>query len=124
MMHANGARLGTPFGDAFLSIQDFAGEILRKRQTLRERKRANADRARVAEGMAARIERSIALEYASNLANKVCFSLLNLLRRLIFMLQSPVSPNDDVVSIPSGSDESGAEEPPRVSKVRISCFRR
>jgi hypothetical protein len=74
MMHANGARLGTPFGEAFLSIQDFAGEILRKRQTFRERKRANADRARVAEGMAARIERNVALEYASNLANKVCFS--------------------------------------------------
>ncbi|KAJ7933387.1 hypothetical protein B0H13DRAFT_2306781 [Mycena leptocephala] len=78
---------------------DFAGEILRKRQTFRERKRANTDRAHVAEGMAARIERNVALEYASNLANK-----------------SPVSPNDDVVSIPSSSDESGAEEPPRVSK--------
>jgi hypothetical protein len=106
-----------------LSIQDFAGKILRKRQTFRECKRANTDRAHVAEGMAARIECSVALEYASNLANKVRFPLLKLLCCFIFVLQSPVSPDDDVVSIPSSSDESGAEEPPRVSKVRAYFLR-
>ncbi|KAJ6626187.1 hypothetical protein B0H10DRAFT_1942033 [Mycena sp. CBHHK59/15] len=98
MMHTTGARLGTPFSDAFVSIQDFAGEILRKRQAFRAHKRANEDRIRVAEGMAARVERNIARELASNL-NK-----------------SPVSPSDDVVSIPSSSDESGVEEPSRIVK--------
>ncbi|KAJ6606900.1 hypothetical protein B0H10DRAFT_2228397 [Mycena sp. CBHHK59/15] len=54
MMHASSARLGTPFSDAFVSIQDFAGEILRK-----------------PEGMAASAERRAALEHASNLNTKV-----------------------------------------------------
>jgi len=76
-MHANGARLGTPFSDAFVSIQDFAGEIVRKRHTFRERKRANADRIQVAEGMAARAERRAALEHASNLDAKVLFLSLS-----------------------------------------------
>ncbi|KAJ6612904.1 hypothetical protein B0H10DRAFT_2222676 [Mycena sp. CBHHK59/15] len=98
MMHASSARLGTPFSDAFVSIQDFAGEILRKRQTFRERKRANADRIRVAEGMAASAERRAALEHASNLNTK-----------------PPASPDEDAVSIPSSSDESGADEPLRVA---------
>ncbi|KAJ7442987.1 hypothetical protein FB451DRAFT_1190319 [Mycena latifolia] len=99
MMHANNARLGTPASDIFVSIQDFAGEIIRKRHTFRERRRANTERMRVAEGMAARVERSVALEYASKVNNK-----------------SPISPGDDTVSIPSSSDESGAEEPPRTPK--------
>ncbi|KAF8187666.1 hypothetical protein K438DRAFT_1936498 [Mycena galopus ATCC 62051] len=94
MMHANNARLGTPFSDAFISIQDFAGEIVRKRQMFRERRRAHIDRMRAAGGAAARIERNAALEYAANIDNK-----------------SPHSPGEDVVSIPSSGDESGADEP-------------
>ncbi|KAJ7140796.1 hypothetical protein C8R44DRAFT_726514 [Mycena epipterygia] len=93
MMHANNAHLGTPSSATFVSIQDFAGEILRKRQTFHARKRANEDRIRVAEGMAARIERNIAL------GNK-----------------PPASPDDDTVSIPLSSDESGTEEIPRPPK--------
>ncbi|KAJ7121182.1 hypothetical protein C8R44DRAFT_736856 [Mycena epipterygia] len=97
MMHANGARLGSPFSAAFVSIQDFGGEILRRRQVFRERKRANEDRVRAAEGLAARVERNLARELASNLDNK-----------------PPVSLDDDSVSIPSSTDESGTEEPSRI----------
>ncbi|KAF8190614.1 hypothetical protein K438DRAFT_1935576 [Mycena galopus ATCC 62051] len=99
MMHANNARLGTPFSDAFISIQDFAGEIVRKRQMFRERRRAHIDRMRAAGGAAARIERNAALEYAANTDHK-----------------SPHSPGEDVVSIPSSGDESGADEPVPIPK--------
>ncbi|KAJ7814559.1 hypothetical protein B0H13DRAFT_2381686 [Mycena leptocephala] len=99
MMHANNARLGTPFSDAFISIQDFAGEIIRKRQVLRERRRANADRVHAAKGVAARLERHAALEYAANIDKK-----------------TPSPPDDDAVSIPSSSDESDPDEPPPVPK--------
>ncbi|KAJ7848046.1 hypothetical protein B0H14DRAFT_2583269 [Mycena olivaceomarginata] len=97
MMHTNNTHLGTPFSDAFISIQDFAGEIIRKRQLFRERRRANADRVRAAEGAAARIERNTALEHAANTD------------------KAPPSPNEDAVSIPSGSDGSGTDEPPPAS---------
>jgi hypothetical protein len=120
MMHANGARLGTPFSDAFVSIQDFAGEIVRKRHTFRERKRANAERVQVAEGMAARIARSAALEHAANLDAKVF--MFNSFIHASFVLisaQPQVSPDEDAVSIPSSSDESGVDEPPCNPKV---CF--
>ncbi|KAF8190677.1 hypothetical protein K438DRAFT_1935613 [Mycena galopus ATCC 62051] len=99
MMHANNARLGTLFSDAFISIQDFAGEIVRKRQMFRERRRAHIDRMRAAGGTAARIERNAALEYAANTDHK-----------------SPHSPGEDVVSIPSSGDESGADEPVPIPK--------
>ncbi|KAJ6629358.1 hypothetical protein B0H10DRAFT_2208764 [Mycena sp. CBHHK59/15] len=84
MMHASSAQLGTPFSDTFVSIQDFAGEILRKHQTFRERKHANAD---------------------------PCLKL---------DAKPPVSPDKDAVSIPSSSDESGADEPPRDPKNPLS----
>ncbi|KAF8158751.1 hypothetical protein K438DRAFT_1961011 [Mycena galopus ATCC 62051] len=90
MMHANNARLDSPPSDTFTSIQDFAGEIVRKRQTLRERKRANLERARVAEGAAARLERKAALEHATKVTDS----------------QGPRSSADDVVSIPSSEDEA------------------
>ncbi|KAJ6487289.1 hypothetical protein DFH09DRAFT_1339524 [Mycena vulgaris] len=102
MMHTNGARLGTPFSDAFVSIQDFAGKIIRKRQVFRDRQRANSDRLRVAEGMAARVQRHIALEHALNAGVKGS--------------KPPSSPNEDTVSIPSSSDESDPDEVPRTPK--------
>ncbi|KAJ7651863.1 hypothetical protein B0H17DRAFT_1147538 [Mycena rosella] len=95
LMHVNNVRLGTPPSDAFLSLQDFVGDIIRKRQVFRERQRANADRARIAGGIAAQIVHSAALEYASHVNKK-----------------APGSP-DDTVSIPSSSDESGMDGPPR-----------
>ncbi|KAJ6592547.1 hypothetical protein B0H19DRAFT_1055259 [Mycena capillaripes] len=95
MMHANNAHLGTPFSDAFISIQDFAGEIIRKRQLFRERKRANADRIKAAEGIAARLERRAALEHAAEVNKK-----------------TPLSPDEDTISIPSSSEDSGTDEPP------------
>ncbi|KAJ7508860.1 hypothetical protein B0H11DRAFT_1962916 [Mycena galericulata] len=99
MMHANSARLGTPPSDTFVSLQDFAGEIVRKQHLFRERQRANADRDRVVEGMAARVARNLALEYASKQTNK-----------------PPTSPDDDAISIPSSSDKSGACEPQPAAK--------
>ncbi|KAJ6599892.1 hypothetical protein DFH09DRAFT_1303251 [Mycena vulgaris] len=90
MMHANGTRLGAPPSSLFTAIQAFAGEIISKRHILQERKRANAERSRVADSIAARISRNAALEFATKETTK-----------------PPGSPNDETVSIPSSSDESG-----------------
>ncbi|KAJ7429207.1 hypothetical protein B0H11DRAFT_2266610 [Mycena galericulata] len=88
MMHANGVRIGSPPSAVFASIQDFAGKIIRKHCIFRERQRANVERAKSAEGMAARIERGDALEYA---AKKI-----------------PASLDEDATSIPSSSDDGMA----------------
>jgi hypothetical protein len=77
MMHSNNARLGTPLSDAFISLQDFAGEIVRKRQVIHDRKLAQADRARAAEGVAARLEHRAALEHAAHVNNNVSFFSLS-----------------------------------------------
>ncbi|KAJ7469974.1 hypothetical protein B0H11DRAFT_2238118 [Mycena galericulata] len=90
MMHANGVRLGSPPSAAFVSIQDFAGEIIRKRRIFRERQRANAERAKSAEGMIARLERNNALEHAAKTL--------------------PTSPDEDAISIPSSSDDGMAPQ--------------
>ncbi|KAJ6527303.1 hypothetical protein DFH09DRAFT_1094807 [Mycena vulgaris] len=90
MMHANGTRLGVPPSSLFTAIQAFAGEIISKRHILQERKRANAERSRVADSIAARISRNAALDFATKETNK-----------------PPGSPNDETVSIPSSRDESG-----------------
>ncbi|KAJ6525813.1 hypothetical protein DFH09DRAFT_1328831 [Mycena vulgaris] len=90
MMHANRAHLPTSPSAVFTSLQDFAGEIVRKRQLFQERQRVNADRARAASGIADRIARNAALQSASKEAVK-----------------SPSSPGCDTVSIPSSCDESG-----------------
>ncbi|KAJ7654209.1 hypothetical protein B0H17DRAFT_1146880 [Mycena rosella] len=88
------ARLGTPFSNAFVAIQDFAGKIICKRHTFRKRKRINAERAQKAEQAAARDERTAAWEHAAKAVDKV-----------------PTSPCEDTVSIPSSDDESGPEAP-------------
>ncbi|KAJ6553132.1 hypothetical protein B0H19DRAFT_1377778 [Mycena capillaripes] len=87
MMHSNNARLETPPSDTFLAIQDFAGEIVRKRHLFNDRKRARVDRVQAAKGAASRTEREAALEHAANIGNK-----------------SPHSDLEDVVSIPSESE--------------------
>ncbi|KAF8146154.1 hypothetical protein K438DRAFT_1991108 [Mycena galopus ATCC 62051] len=80
-MHANNAHLDTPPSDTFSSIQDFAGEIVHKRQALRECKCANLERARVAEGTAAHLERKATLEHVAKVTDA----------------QGPRSSTDDVV---------------------------
>ncbi|KAJ6626049.1 hypothetical protein B0H10DRAFT_2211568 [Mycena sp. CBHHK59/15] len=97
LMHVNNVRLGAPPSDTFISLKDFVGDMIRKRQVFRERQSANADRARVAGGIAVQLVRNVTLEYASNMGKK-----------------APASPDDDAVSIPSSSDESGIEEAPRL----------
>ncbi|KAJ7448071.1 hypothetical protein B0H11DRAFT_2248000 [Mycena galericulata] len=103
MMHANGVRLGKPPSATFISLQDFAGEIVRKRQLFQERQRANAERAKVVEGMAARIARNEALEYASKQNDK-----------------PPISPDADAISIPSSSDDSAGDTQHAVEKCTTS----
>ncbi|KAJ7724290.1 hypothetical protein B0H14DRAFT_3519664 [Mycena olivaceomarginata] len=93
MMHSNNARLGTPLSDAFISLQDFAGEIVRKRQVIHDRKLAQADRARAAEGVAARLEHRAALEHAARVNNNTL-----------------PSPEEDELSIPSATGDSGGDE--------------
>ncbi|KAJ7838079.1 hypothetical protein B0H14DRAFT_3870200 [Mycena olivaceomarginata] len=91
-LHSNNARLPNPSTDILTAIQDFAGEIACKRQLFRERNRAQADRARAAEGVAARAERRAALKHAAR-------------------VNKPPSTDEDAVSIPSSGEESDAEEP-------------
>ncbi|KAJ7435340.1 hypothetical protein B0H11DRAFT_2257301 [Mycena galericulata] len=106
MMHANGICLGKPPSATFISLQDFAGEIVRKRQLFQERQRANAERAKVVEGMATRIARNEALEYALKQNDK-----------------PPISPDVDAISIPSSSDESAGDTQHTV-EIRFLCFLR
>ncbi|KAJ7738034.1 hypothetical protein DFH07DRAFT_966186 [Mycena maculata] len=96
MMHSNNSRIPTPISETFIHIQDFAGEIIRKRQLIRERKHAQIDRIRADEGAAARNERRIALEHANRVNSD----------------KAMCSPDEDAVSIPSTTDESGGEDPP------------
>ncbi|KAJ7761459.1 hypothetical protein B0H14DRAFT_3594889 [Mycena olivaceomarginata] len=91
-LHSNNARLPNPSTDILTAIQDFAGEIACKRQLFHERNRAQADRARAAEGVAARAERRAALKHAAR-------------------VNKPPSTDEDAVSIPSSGEESDAEEP-------------
>ncbi|KAJ7821887.1 hypothetical protein B0H14DRAFT_3471184 [Mycena olivaceomarginata] len=71
MMHSNNAHLGTPLSDAFISLQDFAGE----------------------DCVAARLEHRAALEHAARVNNTTL-----------------PSPEEDEVSIPSATGESGGDE--------------
>ncbi|KAF7356000.1 hypothetical protein MVEN_00929400 [Mycena venus] len=87
-LQSNNARLNTPSIGVLADIQDFAGEIARTRQLFRDRRRAQTDRVRAAEGVAARAERRAALEQTSQLHQRIA------------------SPDDDAVSIPSSDEES------------------
>ncbi|KAJ7306270.1 hypothetical protein DFH08DRAFT_824720 [Mycena albidolilacea] len=91
-LHSNNARLPNPSADTLTAIQDFAGEIACKRQLFRDRNHAQADRARAADGVAARAERRAALKHAAR-------------------VNKPPSTDEDAVSIPSSGEESDAEEP-------------
>ncbi|KAJ7818324.1 hypothetical protein B0H14DRAFT_2839491 [Mycena olivaceomarginata] len=93
LMHNNYCRLATPFSDTFIHLQDFASEIAHKRQLIRERKRSQADRARAANDIAARIEHQAAFEHPAPTADKVLHSH-----------------EEDAVSIPSATEGSAGGE--------------
>ncbi|KAJ7796662.1 hypothetical protein B0H14DRAFT_3157878 [Mycena olivaceomarginata] len=92
-MQANQPRLGGSPSKLFATLQDFAGEIVRRRQLMRDRKRAQTDRVRAAEGVAARAERRAALQYSEKLNQRAS------------------SPVEDTVSIPSSGDTTDVDEP-------------
>ncbi|KAJ7333497.1 hypothetical protein DFH08DRAFT_966315 [Mycena albidolilacea] len=69
-MHNNYSCLATPFSDTFIHLQDFASEIAHKHQLIREQKRSQADRARTANDIAARIEHQAAFEHPAPTADK------------------------------------------------------
>ncbi|KAJ7018298.1 hypothetical protein C8F04DRAFT_1277821 [Mycena alexandri] len=62
---SNNTRLTTTPDPIVNSISDFAGEIVRLRQTVRDRKRAQSEQLRAEEGAAARAARREALEFAA-----------------------------------------------------------
>ncbi|KAJ7215468.1 hypothetical protein GGX14DRAFT_562680 [Mycena pura] len=95
-MARNNAKLKTPPNDVFADIQDFAGEIVRKRQLFRDRQLAKIEVRRGVEGAAARAERRDALEYAAKIKKSL--------------------PDDDAVSIPSSDENS---EPPSSIKCSL-----
>ncbi|KAJ6536515.1 hypothetical protein DFH09DRAFT_1324546 [Mycena vulgaris] len=99
MMHASNAHLGTALNEAFTSIQEFVGEIVRHRHVIRDRRLAHADHIRAAEGVATRIECSAALEHAASIEKA-----------------APRSPDEDCVSIPSSGDESSSDALPAAPK--------
>ncbi|KAJ7191978.1 hypothetical protein GGX14DRAFT_406799 [Mycena pura] len=132
LMQSNLGRLGGAPSDAFTAIQDFAGEIARKRQLYRERKQARASRARAAEGAAARAERRAALEHAAHVQKQgggkkkikehtrkkknkpsgtdrpSSCALIPSCHPLVQKQQLP-SPESDSVSIPSRSEDSAVD---------------
>jgi hypothetical protein len=71
-MHSTQTCHGGPSDKVFRSIQDFAGEIVCRRQLDRNRKHAQNERIRAAEGVAAHAERRAALEYAEQLNQQAC----------------------------------------------------
>ncbi|KAJ7321548.1 hypothetical protein DFH08DRAFT_818410 [Mycena albidolilacea] len=67
LLLANNPRLGQSTNEVLSAVQDFAGEIARLRKLFRDRKNAQAERLCAAEGVAARAERRLALEYSAKL---------------------------------------------------------
>jgi hypothetical protein len=120
-MHNNYSRLATPFSDTFIHLQDFASEIAHKRQLIRERKRSQADRARAANDIAARIEHQAAFEHPAPTADKVSlhFSFYPSLSSILQVLHSH---EEDAVSIPSATEGSAGGEALPVPKVRFVSF--
>ncbi|KAJ6447863.1 hypothetical protein C8R45DRAFT_948310 [Mycena sanguinolenta] len=88
-MQQNNTRLTTPPSDVYNAIVLFAGEIVRKRHLLRDRKRAQVSRLSGAAGAAARAQRRDALRHAKKIN---------------------VVPDDDSVSIPSSDEELDSED--------------
>ncbi|KAJ7340620.1 hypothetical protein DFH08DRAFT_1012680 [Mycena albidolilacea] len=93
MLHPFNAPLGTPSGDAYVSIQDFAGEIMMKQQEILDRKLLQAERARAANDAAARLEHQAVLAQAVH-------------------VKEHTSPEEDFVSIPSSDEDSAGPDPP------------
>ncbi|KAJ7701340.1 hypothetical protein B0H16DRAFT_1483508 [Mycena metata] len=94
---SNNIRLTTTPDPIVNSISDFAGEIVRLRQTVRDRKRAQSEQLRAEEGAAARAARREALEFdAKRELNKS---------------------DPDVVSIPS--DDEPMPMAPHPSPLRV-----
>ncbi|KAJ7816102.1 hypothetical protein B0H13DRAFT_1923794 [Mycena leptocephala] len=91
-MLQNNSRLHTPPDATFALITDFAGEIVRKRQLFRERKRAQDARLSGAKAAANRAERRCALRRASG--------------------EPSASSDSDAVSIPSDDEDASARRQP------------
>ncbi|KAJ7473311.1 hypothetical protein FB451DRAFT_1248970 [Mycena latifolia] len=85
-LHQNNSRFESSSGEVLAAISDFAGEIVRSRQLIRDRHRAQSTRLRAEAGAAARAERREALQYAKK--------------------KRALSPDEDTVSIPSDDEES------------------
>ncbi|KAJ7771192.1 hypothetical protein B0H14DRAFT_3509140 [Mycena olivaceomarginata] len=94
MLHPFNAPLSTPC-DAYVSIEDFAGEIMRKQQEILDRKLVQAEHAHAANVAAAH------LKHQAVLAQVVRFN------------KRP-SPEEDAVSIPSGDEDSVSPNLPTV----------
>ncbi|KAJ6592455.1 hypothetical protein B0H19DRAFT_1245331 [Mycena capillaripes] len=91
-MLQNNTRLRTPPDASFASLTDFAGEIVRKRQLLRERKRAQDTRSSGAKAAANRAERRRALRHAAG--------------------EPSASSDSDAVSIPSDDEDAPSDRQP------------
>ncbi|KAJ7811516.1 hypothetical protein B0H13DRAFT_2383851 [Mycena leptocephala] len=94
LIHRNNSLLKAPSNKTLDAITSFAGEIVHKRQLLRERAKASKARASGAMAAAARSERRAALKLAAESAVK------------------PSSPDEDAVSIPSSDEEPDSPIPP------------
>ncbi|KAJ7466666.1 hypothetical protein B0H11DRAFT_2197569 [Mycena galericulata] len=99
-LNHNNARFESTSGEVLAAISDFAGEIVRSRQLIRDRNRAQSTRLRAEEGAAARAERREALQYAKK--------------------KRPLSPDEDAISIPSEDEESFMNDHPAPLTVEPS----
>ncbi|KAJ7436543.1 hypothetical protein FB451DRAFT_1193839 [Mycena latifolia] len=85
-LHQNNSRFESTSGEVLAAISDFAGEIVRSHQLIRDCHHAQCTRLRAEAGAAARAEHREALQYANK--------------------KRALSPDEDTVSIPSDDEES------------------
>ncbi|KAF7324414.1 hypothetical protein MVEN_02643900 [Mycena venus] len=90
---ANNARLSEPPSEITEAVLDFANDIINKRQFFRDCKHAEESRLRTSEESAVYTERPAVLDYVAPQDK-----------------QLPHSPVEELVSIPSGSEESSTED--------------
>ncbi|KAJ6521382.1 hypothetical protein DFH09DRAFT_1331259 [Mycena vulgaris] len=120
-LHKNDARLDSTCGEVLTAISDFAGEIVRSRQLFCDRQRAQTTCLHAEEAAEAHTAHRDALAYANK---KVGFPALDFCclsphppARPLPALQRVLSPDSDIISIPSDDEDTPPNKDPIPSPI-------